>query len=74
MGVVCKTHQIVIIQKPKGMGGKMKEDIINLWNKGLTVEEIAEELGCSEGYVVFVLVHQELKRRVMRADGRHDED
>ena len=37
---------------------KMKEDIIILSNKGLTVEEIAEELGCSEGYVVFVLVHR----------------
>ena len=35
----------------------MKDNIINLWNKGLTVEEIAEELGCSEGYVVAVLVH-----------------
>lgn len=35
----------------------MKDDIINLSNKGLTVEEIAEELGCSEGYVVAVLVH-----------------
>ena len=33
----------------------MKDDIINLSNKGLTVEEIAEELGCSEGYVIAVL-------------------
>ena len=33
----------------------MKEDIINLSNAGLAVEEIAEELECSEGYVVAVL-------------------
>ena len=55
MGVVCKTHQIVIMQKPKGMGGKMKEDIINLSNTGLAVEEIAEELECDEGCVFAVL-------------------
>lgn len=43
------------MQKPKGMGGKMKEDIINLSNTGLAVEEIAEELECDEGCVFAVL-------------------
>ena len=33
----------------------MKEDIINLSNSGLAVEEIAEELGCGEGFVQMVL-------------------
>ena len=55
MGVACKTHQIVIMQKPKGMGGKMKEEIINLSNAGFAVEEIAEELGCSEEFAISVL-------------------
>ena len=43
------------MQKPKGMGGKMKEEIINLSNAGLAVEKIAEELGCSEEFVISVL-------------------
>ena len=35
--------------------GKMREDIINLSNAGLAVEEIAEELGCSEEFAFSVL-------------------
>ena len=33
----------------------MQEEIINLSNYGLAVEEIAEELGCDEGFVFSVL-------------------
>ena len=33
----------------------MREDIINLSNAGFAVEEIAEELGCSEEFVFSVL-------------------
>ena len=33
----------------------MKEEIINLSNAGLAVEKIAEELGCSEEFVISVL-------------------
>ncbi len=33
----------------------MKEEIINLSNAGFAVEEIAEELGCSEEFAISVL-------------------
>lgn len=33
----------------------MREDIINLSNYGLTVEDIAKELGCSEAFALSVL-------------------
>ena len=33
----------------------MREEIINLSNVGLAVEEIAEELGCSEEFAISVL-------------------
>lgn len=53
------TEDTAKIQKislpPNKITIKMKEDIINLSNSGLAVEEIAEELGCSEGFVQTVL-------------------
>ena len=40
---------------PNKIEEKMQEEIINLSNMGLAVEEIAEELGCDEGFVFSVL-------------------